>query len=137
MGIAALTAVEVGAAERITESRLEDRGIQVTGAEIDQFKEFLLRAEEAGRANVPTDSEIVRVAISDNLIAHVDSFEITFLASAGIALLGALACFVLVRREDRLYEAPVFSRRSRWFWASAGLGPGITRRPAREPSAED
>ena len=137
VGIAALTAVEVGAAERITESRLEDRGIQVTGAEIDQFKEFLLRAEEAGRANVPADSEVVRLAINDNLIAHVDSFEITFLASAGIALLGALACFVLVRREDRLYEAPVFSRRSRWFWASAGLGPGITRRPAREPSAED
>ncbi len=44
----------------------------------------------------------MRVAVNDDVIAHVHSFEITFLASAGIALLGALACFILVRREDRL-----------------------------------
>ena len=132
IGIAALTAVEVGAAERITYDRLADRGIEPTGAQIDQFKEFLLRAEEAGRANIPADSEVVRTAIRDNVLAHVDSFRITFLTSAGIALLGAVVCFILVRREDRVYGAPVFSRRSRWFWASAGVGPGITRRPPQE-----
>jgi EmrB/QacA subfamily drug resistance transporter len=133
VGIAALTAIEVGAAEHITYDRLADRGINVTGAEIDQYKEFLLQAEEAGRANVPADSEVVRTALNDNLLAHVDSFEITFVTTGGIALLGALVCFLLVRREDRLYEAPVFSRRSRWFWASAGAGPGITRRPPQDP----
>jgi EmrB/QacA subfamily drug resistance transporter len=135
LGIAALTAIEVGAAERITVDRLADRGITgVTDAQIDQFKEFLLRAEQEGRANIPADSGIVRTAIGDNVVAHVDSFEITFLTSAGLALLGALICFVLVRRGDRVYAGPVFSRRSRWFWASAGVGPGITRRP---PQAED
>jgi EmrB/QacA subfamily drug resistance transporter len=129
VGIAALTAVEIGAAERIAYERLSDRGIVATEAEVDQFKEFLLQAEQLGRTNVPIDSEVIRVAVRDSVIAHVDSFRITFLIAAGIALLGALSCFVLVRREDRLYEAPVFSRRSRWFWATAGLGPGITRRP--------
>ena len=129
VGIAALTAIEVGAAEHITYERLADRGIEVTDAQIDQFKEFLLKAEEAGRANVPADSEVVRTALNDNLLAHVDSFEITFLTSAGIALLGALVCFVLVRRDDRLYEEPVFGRRSRWRWTTSGAGPGITRRP--------
>ena len=78
---------------------------------------------------MPADSEVVRTAFNDNLLAHVDSFEITFLTSAGIALLGALVCFVLVRRDDRLYEAPVFGRRSRWRWTTSGAGPGITRRP--------
>jgi hypothetical protein len=75
---------------------------------------------------------VIRVAVRDSVLAHVDSFQITFLTTAGIALLGALTCLILVRREDRLYEAPVFSRRSGWFWATAGLGPGITRRPAPE-----
>jgi EmrB/QacA subfamily drug resistance transporter len=129
IGIAALTAIEVGAAERITYDRLADRGIDVTSGQIDQFKEFLLKAEEAGRSNVPADSEVVRTAIRDNVLAHVDSFRITFLTSAGIALLGAVVCFILVRREDRLYGVRVFGRRSRWLWMSSGLGPGISRRP--------
>jgi EmrB/QacA subfamily drug resistance transporter len=136
VGIAALTAVEIGAAERIAYERLGDRGIQPTEAEIDRFKEFLLQAEELGRQNVPVDSERLRIAIREDVLAHVDSFRITFLSSAGIALLGALVCFFLVRREDRLYEAPVFSRRSRWFWASAGAGPGITRRPPEDPTED-
>jgi EmrB/QacA subfamily drug resistance transporter len=129
VGIAALTAVEIGAAERISFERLADRGIDPTQAEVEEFKEFLLRAEELGRANAPVDSERLRIAVNDSVLAHVDSFRITFLTAAGIALLGALTCFVFVRRQDRLYEAPVFSRRSRWFWATAGLGPGVTRRP--------
>jgi hypothetical protein len=78
---------------------------------------------------VPTGSEVVRTAIRDNVLAHVDSFRITFLTSAGIALLGAVVCFTLVRREGRLHGVRVVGRRSRWLWTSSGLGPGITRRP--------
>ena len=78
---------------------------------------------------MPVDSKVIRVAIEDDLLAHVDSFRITFLTSAGIALVGAVVCFILVRREDRLYGVRVFGRRSRWLWMSSGLGPGITRRP--------
>jgi EmrB/QacA subfamily drug resistance transporter len=132
VGIAALTAVEVGAAERIAYDRLSEQGIDPTPAQVDKFKDYLLQAEEQGRANVPIESRVFRLAAEDDLLAHVDSFRITFLTSTGIALLGALACFIIVRREDRLYGIPVFGRRSRWVWASAGLGPGVTRRPHPE-----
>jgi len=132
IGIAALTAIEVGAARSLSYERLADRGVEPTARQVEEFHEVLLQAEQVGRANVRIDSEVIRGAVRDNVLAHVDSFRITFLTAAGIALLGALTCFILVRREDRLYEAPVFSRRSRWFWASAGLGPGITRQPPPE-----
>ncbi len=129
VGIAALTAVEVGAAESITERRLAERGINVTEKEIDEFKEYILQAEQAGRSQTSVDSRVVRVAIEDNVLAHVDSFRITFIASAMIALLGAIACFILVRRDNRYYVGPVFGRRSRWTYASAAMTPGVTRRP--------
>ncbi len=136
LGIAGLTAVEVGAAERITEERLADRGINVTEREIDQFKEYILQAEQAGRGQTTVDTRVVRVAIQDNVLAHVDSFRITFLASAGIALLGALACVVLVRRENRFYVGPAFGRRSRWTYVTAGTTPAITRHPPRDADGQ-
>jgi EmrB/QacA subfamily drug resistance transporter len=132
LGIAALTAIEVGAAERITDERLADRGIEVTPERVDQFKEYILQAEQVGRSQTAVDSRVVRVAVDDNVLAHVDSFRITFLTSTGIALLGALICFILVRREDRFYGGPVFGRRSRWVWANVGTTPGITRHPPQE-----
>jgi hypothetical protein len=46
-----------------------------------------------------------------------------------IALLGALACLVLVRRSDRVAAGPVFGRRSRWVASGEGRSPAITRRP--------
>jgi EmrB/QacA subfamily drug resistance transporter len=136
LGIAALTAIEVGAAERITYEKLADRGIEVTPERIDRFKEYILQAEQAGRSQAAIDSTVVRTAVRDNVLAHVDSFRITFLTSAGIALLGALVCLILVRRDDRFYAGPVFGRRSRWVWANAGTTPGLTRRPGRSPSPE-
>jgi EmrB/QacA subfamily drug resistance transporter len=136
LGIAALAAIEVGAAERITYEKLADRGIDVTPERIDQFKEYILQAEQAGRSQTAIGSGVVRAAVEDNLLAHVDSFRITFLTSAGIALLGALVCFILVRRDDRFYAGPVFGRRARWVWANAGTTPGITRHPERSPSPE-
>jgi EmrB/QacA subfamily drug resistance transporter len=129
LGIAGLTAVEVGAAEHITYERLLDRGIKVTPGEIDKFKEYILNAEQAGRKQAAVDTRVVRVAIHDNVLAHVDSFRITFLASAGIALLGAVFCFILVRRENRFYVGPVFGRRSRWTYTNVGATPAISRHP--------
>ena len=48
------------------------------------------------------------------VIAHVDAFEVTSVASAGIALLGVLVSLFLVRRTDQVHAGPTFSRRSRW-----------------------
>jgi EmrB/QacA subfamily drug resistance transporter len=132
LGIAGLTAIEVGAAERITVERLTDRGIDPSPEQIDRFKEFILQAEQAGRGQTAVETGVVRAAVEDNVLAHVDSFRITFLTSVGIALVGALVCFVLVRREDRFYRGPVFGRRSRWVWAHAGASPAMTRHPPSE-----
>jgi EmrB/QacA subfamily drug resistance transporter len=132
LGIAGLTAIEVGAAERITVERLTERGIDPSPEQIDRFKEFILQAEQAGRGQTAVDTGVVRAAVEDNVLAHVDSFRITFLTSVGIALVGAVVCFVLVRREDRFYRGPVFGRRSRWVWAHAGASPAVTRHPPSE-----
>jgi EmrB/QacA subfamily drug resistance transporter len=131
LGIAGLAAIEVGASERITYERLADRGIDPSPEQVDEFKEYILQAEQAGRGQTAVDSQVVRVAIEDNVLAHVDSFRITFLTSVGIAMLGAVVCFVLVRRDDRFYKGPVFGRRSRWLWANVGASPGVTRHPPR------
>ena len=135
IGIAALTAIEIEAAERFAFDLLTDEGIQPTarpGRPVQGVPSAKAVRAGGNKANVHIDSQVLRIAVRDSVLAHVDSFRITFLTAAGIALLGALICFILVRREDRLYEAPVFSRRSRWIWASAGVGPGITRRPPPE-----
>jgi MFS family permease len=136
LGIAALTAIEVGAAERITIEKVADRGIDITPERADQFKEYILQAEQAGRSHTGIDTALLRAAVEDNVLAHVDSFRITFLTSAGIALLGALVCLILVRRDDRFYAGPVFGRRSRWVWANAGTTPGLTRHPGHSSSPE-
>jgi EmrB/QacA subfamily drug resistance transporter len=129
IGIAALTALEVGAAERITMDKLAERGIHPTAEQVDRFKEFLLEVEQSGRSHTAVETETVRAAIEDSVLAHVDSFQLTFYTTAGVALLGALVCFLLVRREDRYYAGPVFTRRSRWVLANAGRSPAVTREP--------
>jgi hypothetical protein len=54
-------------------------------------------------------------------------------ASAGIALVGAFFSLILVRKRDRVKAAGVFTRRSRWIFATSGRSPAITRRPAPKP----
>jgi hypothetical protein len=68
-------------------------------------------------------------SIQDSFSAHVSAFELMFYVSAGIALVGALVCLVLVRRGDRLAEGPVCSRRSRWQYVTTRHRPGVTKRP--------
>jgi hypothetical protein len=52
--------------------------------------------------------------------------------TAGIALVGAIVCFLLVRKSDRVTEGPIFGRRSRWVSANVGRTPGVTRCPPPE-----
>ena len=68
----------------------------------------------------------------DVIASHVAAFQATFYASAGIALLGALSSFVLVRKQDRMRSggSGVFSRRSRWVATGVGRSPAVSRRPA-------
>lgn len=134
LGIAALGAIEVAAAENGTISRLEETGITPTESQIDRFRDFILEAEQEGLSEAVRESSstVVDKTVELSRLAHIEAFEIVFSISAGLALVGALACLVLVRRTDRV-AGPVFSRRSRWVLSSAGTTPGLTRKPPPEP----
>jgi hypothetical protein len=77
--------------------------------------------------------ELAAVALGLGEVAgRQEDVEATFFASSGIALLGALVTFVLVRKNDRL-KTPgpgVLSRRSRWIATGVGRSPAVSRRPA-------
>jgi EmrB/QacA subfamily drug resistance transporter len=134
LGIAILTAVLLEVYWHKLFDRLGAMGIHVTGSETDQGKEFILQAEEKGRDHAVATGKIHYV-LGDIINSHVAAYEVTFFVAAGISLLGALACFLLVRRGDRIKaEAPVFSRRSRWIYAAMGRGSAVTKRPS--PTAE-
>lgn len=137
VGIAALTALEVGYYFRLIGERLAERGIEPTRAQYDEVHDFILEAEQRGLGQVG-ESRVVQAVIDDLVESHVDAFQVTFVASAAIALVGALTCFVLVRRTTRVAAGPVFGRRSRWIYANVARTPAITRRPrtAAAPSGD-
>ena len=116
--------------------RLGERGITVTQGEIQQGREFVLRAEQEGIRQVSAPPQI-REIIGLFEAAHVYAFQITFGLMGIVALVGAAVCWLLVRRDDRLAPAGIFSRRSRWVWTAKGEGPGISRKPNPGTSDRD
>jgi EmrB/QacA subfamily drug resistance transporter len=134
LGIAILAAIEVGYYKHLVFGRLADKGVHPTAEQIERFTQFIQQAEQHGLSHV-RESRLVRFSIDVATQSHVDAFQLMFFVSAGIALAGALACFALVRRTDRVTEGPIFSRRSRWVSANVGRTPGITRHP--QPSVPD
>lgn len=128
LGIAALTAVELGINFRVLKERLAERGIDPSPEQFREGQELIVQAEQSGLKNLP-ESELLNTIRPEVVASHVEAFQVTFAASAGIALLGALACLVLVRRTDRVRTGPVFGRRSRWLYATQGRSSAITRRP--------
>jgi EmrB/QacA subfamily drug resistance transporter len=133
IGIAILTAVEVGYYKHLVFGRLAEAGIHPTSEQIEKFTEFIQKAEQHGLSHVK-QSHLVRESISYANTAHIDAFQLMFFVSAGIAVAGAIACLLLVRRTDRVTEGPIFTRRSRWVSANVGRTPGVTRHP---PTAID
>jgi MFS family permease len=129
IGIAALTAVELGVNFHEVHAKLAARGIHPTPEQNDKYREFILHAEQSGLKHVH-QTPLIESAIEIVVKAHVTAFEVTFAASACIALVGAIASFLLVRRGDRVVSGPIFSRRTRWIYAHTGRSPAITRRPA-------
>lgn len=130
LGIAVLTALEVGYYFHELEARLAARGFgNPTKKQYDEVHDFILEAEQRGLEHVE-ETPTVKLVVNDLVQGHVEAFELMFYTSAGIALLGALACFVLVRRTTRIAEGgPIFSRRSRWVYANVPRTPAITKRP--------
>jgi len=132
LGIAGLTALELGYYYHQLFADLAERGFRPTEAQIDKVREFILEAEQRGLSQV-SESRVVRRVVDLIVDLHVDAFQITFYATAAIGLLGAIACFVLVRRTPRVAEGPIFSRRSRWIYANVGSSPGLTKHPPDTP----
>jgi EmrB/QacA subfamily drug resistance transporter len=130
LGIAILAAVEVGYYKHLVFSRLADQGVHPTAEQIERFTQFIQQAEQHGLSHV-RESRLVRFSIDVVTQAHVDAFQLMFFISAAIAVGGALACLLLVRRTERVTEGPIFSRRSRWVSANVGRTPGVTRHPPR------
>lgn len=135
LGIAILTAVMLGYYWGRIEQRIESLGYgKVTQGEIQQGRDFILKVEQEGRQNVEASGDVpekIRYVLKDIVDLHAQAYEVAFLAAGFIALLGALACFVLVRKTDRVEKGPIFSRRSRWLYTTSGRSPAITKQPPK------
>jgi EmrB/QacA subfamily drug resistance transporter len=131
LGIAALSAVELGVNFHVLKEKLAEQGIHPTPAQNERAKDLILEAEQSGLKHLP-GSRLLEVIEPDVIASHVSAFQVTFAVSAGIALLGALFSLLLVRKTDRV-KVGVFSRRSRWISATSGRSPAVTRRPPPAP----
>jgi EmrB/QacA subfamily drug resistance transporter len=114
---------------------LAQRGIVPTQGEMQQGREFVLRAEQEGLRQV-TPPPRIRDVLGQFEEAHVHAYQFTFILMGAVAIVGAVACWLLVRRGDRLAPVGVFSRRSRWAWSTTGGGPGVTRKPPPKSSGD-
>lgn len=128
LGIGILTAVELGVNFHVLEDKFAEQGIHPTPEQFDQGRDLIVQAEQSGLHQV-AGGKLLELIEPDVVASHVSAFEVTFAASAAIALLGAIFSLLLVRKGDRTVKGPIFSRRSRWIFASQGRSPAITRRP--------
>jgi len=128
IGIAALLAIELGYYRGWLQDELTQRGIDPTQQQIDEVKEFIERSTQQGLSQVE-QSSIVQKVIDLLVEGHVQGFRLAFFAAAAIALAGAISSFILVRKEDRIADEHVFSRRSRWVYSNTGRTPAITKHP--------
>ncbi|MGD9735427.1 MAG: MFS transporter [Solirubrobacterales bacterium] len=127
LGIAALTAVELGVNFHVLDEKLAEQGVHPTAAQVERARELIIEAEQSGFKHLP-ESPLLNLIRPDVAASHVTAFEVTFAVAAGIALLGALCTLTLVRKTDRV-KAGVFSRRSRWISVTSGRSPAVSRRP--------
>jgi hypothetical protein len=134
LGIAILEAIELGVNFAKLQDHFNEHGIHPTAHQNEVGRNLILEAEQKGLDNVP-HGHILDLIKPDVIASHVTAFEVTFYASAVIAILGAVVSLILVRKRDRVKpEATgVFTRRSRWILATSGRSPAITRRPAPRP----
>lgn len=125
LGIAVLAAVELGYYYPALYDRLSARGIVPTAEQSREVHDFIVAAEQEGLRQVDESGAVA----ADLAAAHIGAFQLTFVVSAGIAVLGALACWLLVRTESRTMSGPVFGRRSRWTYVGHGRSHALTRTP--------
>ena len=114
---------------------LAERGYHPTQSQMDRGREFVLRAEQKGLRNIKPPP-FMRDAIRDFEAAHVYAYQLTFALMGLVAIVGAVVCWLMVRKADHEVSANIFTRRSRWIWSTTGQGPGVTRKPPPERHTE-
>jgi EmrB/QacA subfamily drug resistance transporter len=136
LGIAILSAVELGVNFHDLDSKLSAQGVHPTPQQTERARDLIIEAEEKGINHLGHD-KLLDLIKPDVIASHVHAFEVTFYASGAIAIVGAVVSFILVRKRDRVRPGAgatgVFTRRSRWISATSGRSPAITRRPAPRP----
>jgi EmrB/QacA subfamily drug resistance transporter len=128
IGIAGLGAVQLGYYFHLLYSRLAARGIHPTPAQSQTVRDYIYKAELKGLHNVQPNPT-VRSVLHDLVSSHAQSFQFAFYVSGGVALLGAAMAWVLVRKQPRSLDHPIFGRRSRWVQANVGATPAVSRVP--------
>ncbi len=86
IGIAGLTAIEVGYYRHQLEEKFTQQGVHPTPQQIDRFKDLILSAEQTGLKNLlehVRHTETLRVGVEDLIQAHVQSFELMFRSGPG------------------------------------------------------
>ena len=132
LGIAILGAIQLTTYYSFLFGKLDRSGIVPTAQDTATAKQFIEEAMEKGIRNVAPPNDRIAQVYSVFIDAHAESFRVAFVVSAVIALLGALASWILVRKVPGLIGGSVFSRRSRWVTATAGgTTPGLTRLPPK------
>jgi EmrB/QacA subfamily drug resistance transporter len=134
LGIAALSALELGVNFHDLNQKLAAQGVHPTPRQMEEGRNVIIEAEQKG-INHLSHTGIVDLIKPDVIASHVHAFEVTFYASAGIAVAGAVTSFLLVRKGDRIRTGAtgIFTRRSRWILATSGRSSAISRRPAPRP----
>ena len=92
---------------------MAERGINPTPSQMQRGREFVLWAEQKGIKNISVPPAM-REVLGDFEKAHVYANQLTFGLMGLVAIVGAVVCWLMVRKAD--HEAPthLFSRRSRW-----------------------
>ena len=67
---------------------------------MQEVHDYIAEAEQRGIEHVPQSGVVAKV-FDDLMQSHIDAFQVMFVSSAGIAVVGAIACLVLVRRQPR------------------------------------
>jgi EmrB/QacA subfamily drug resistance transporter len=128
IGIAGLSALQLGYYFHLLYGRLAIMGIHPTPAQTKTVRDFIAQAEQKGLHNVPLNP-VVRRVYHELIQSHAHSFQVSFYGSCAIAAVGVIACAALVREQPRTLDHPIFGRRSRWVTANAATTPALTRLP--------
>ncbi len=133
LGIAALTALFLQFMFLRFDDALASHGIHASAEDFSRGQEVVMRAEQEGFEHI-NPPPFFQEVVGEWRDAHVAGYRFVFLLCALIALVGAVSTYLMVRRDDRTVKKHrVFSRRSRWTWATTRVGPGVTREPLPQP----